>query len=173
MDIIPTSLLKRCKVVLSEIIAYLANVSFSEGRFPSPYLIQTIFGHTTYPRPIQGQYLDKSLSSNYRPISNLNFISKILERLFLSRFQSHILTSSNFNKISLPTDPVAPLRLPYSCFSTTSAQLTRASRHCLYYSTLVQRLIPLTTLSCLNAISITGTVYSWLQSYICLAGLSL
>jgi len=31
-------------------------------------------------------------------MSNLQFISKILERLFLSRFQPHILTFSHFNK---------------------------------------------------------------------------
>ena len=41
--------------------------------------------------------LDKSLPSSYRPISNLNFISKILERLFLHCIQSHILASPNFN----------------------------------------------------------------------------
>ena len=33
MDIIPTSFL-RCQSVFSEIIAHLANLSFSEGRFP-------------------------------------------------------------------------------------------------------------------------------------------
>jgi len=35
--------------------------------------------------------------SNYRPISNLNNISKKLEKLFLSLLQPHILTSPNFN----------------------------------------------------------------------------
>ena len=33
-----------------------------------------------------------------RPISNLNFISKILERLFLQRIQPHILASPNYNQ---------------------------------------------------------------------------
>jgi len=45
--------------------------------------------------------LDKSVPSNYRPISNLKFISKVLERLFLSRFQPHILDSPNFNRNQL------------------------------------------------------------------------
>ena len=39
MDIIPTSLLLCCKVVFSEIIAHLANLSFAEGSFP------TLFKH--------------------------------------------------------------------------------------------------------------------------------
>ena len=41
--------------------------------------------------------LDKSIPSNYRPVSNLNNISKILERLFLNRIQPHITSSLNFN----------------------------------------------------------------------------
>ena len=79
MDIIPTSLLIRCKTVFSEIIAHLANLSFSEGKFP------TVFKQASVTPLIKAQSLDKSVPSNYRPISNLNFISKILECLFLSR----------------------------------------------------------------------------------------
>jgi len=37
MDIIPTSLVLRCQSVFSEIIARLANLSFSEGRFPGKF----------------------------------------------------------------------------------------------------------------------------------------
>ena len=84
MDIIPTSLLVCCKVVFSEIIAHLANL--------------TLFKQASVTPVIKGQSLDKSVPSNYRPISNLNVITKILERLFLFRFKPHILTPSNFNK---------------------------------------------------------------------------
>ena len=41
--------------------------------------------------------LDPNNLSNYRPISILNNISKILEKLFLSRLQPYVLTSPNFN----------------------------------------------------------------------------
>ena len=41
--------------------------------------------------------LPSSDPGNFRPISNLNNISKILERLFLSRLLPHINSSSNFN----------------------------------------------------------------------------
>ena len=41
--------------------------------------------------------LDQDNLSNYRPISNLNTISKIIERLFLSRLRIHIAATGNFN----------------------------------------------------------------------------
>ena len=42
--------------------------------------------------------LDSSLPSNFRPISNLNTISKILERLVLIQLRPHLLNSSNFSE---------------------------------------------------------------------------
>ena len=41
--------------------------------------------------------IDQS-TAKYRPISNLNNISKILERLFLSRFYPHVTSSPHFNR---------------------------------------------------------------------------
>ncbi len=43
--------------------------------------------------------LDEDTPSNFRPISNLNNISKILERLLLIRLQSQIISSPNFNHL--------------------------------------------------------------------------
>ena len=37
--------------------------------------------------------------SNYRPISNLNNISKILERLFLARLQPHLINLPHYNSL--------------------------------------------------------------------------
>jgi len=41
--------------------------------------------------------LDPSEPANYRPISNLNNISKIIERLYLTHLQPHIISSPHFN----------------------------------------------------------------------------
>ena len=91
MDFIPTSLLKACPSVFSELIARLANLSFQEGCFPQSF-------KTAQVSPlIKKPSLDPGNFANYRPISNLNNISKILERLFMSRLQQHILPSPNFN----------------------------------------------------------------------------
>ena len=74
LDFLPSSLLKSCPAVFSDLITHLANMSFNQGHFPTlskPALVT----------PLQKKPgLDKSLPSNYRPISNLNTISKILER---------------------------------------------------------------------------------------------
>ena len=58
-----------------------------------------MFKHAIVTPLIKKHGLDVDIPSNYRPISNLNNISKILERLFLSRFQPHVLSSSNFNHL--------------------------------------------------------------------------
>jgi len=107
MDIIPTCLVLRCQSVFD---CTLANLSFSEGRFPGEFKQAPV---TTL---LNARSLDKSLPSNYRPISNVNFISKVLERLFLSRFQPHILGFSNFNRYRLHIGQAVPLRLPCSFF---------------------------------------------------------
>ena len=93
VDFIPTSVIKRFPVVFAEIITNLTNLSFSEGKFPS------LFKTASITPLLKKHNLDKNCPSNYRPISNLNNISKIVERLFLCRFQPHVTTSPNFNQL--------------------------------------------------------------------------
>jgi len=42
--------------------------------------------------------LDRSQPANYRPISNLRTVSKVLERLVLARLRPHLLSSPNFSQ---------------------------------------------------------------------------
>ena len=91
MDFISTSQLKTCSGVFSEIIANLENLSFTESCFPSYFKIAQI-------SPLLKKLgLDTYQPSNYHPISNLNYISKLLERLFIFRIQHHVSTCSDFN----------------------------------------------------------------------------
>jgi len=84
--------IKDCPNLFSELIAELANRSFREGIFPS------CFKHASVVPLLKKPSLDKHVPSSYRPISNLDFISKILERLFHARIQPHITLSPSFNQ---------------------------------------------------------------------------
>jgi len=78
LDYISTSIIKQCSSVFSELIAYLANLSFSHGTFPFK------FKHTSVTPLLKKPGLDPTVSANFRPLSNLNNISKILKRLFIT-----------------------------------------------------------------------------------------
>ena len=91
MDFLPTSVLKRCRRVFAPLLARIANLSFSEGRFPlhvKQVQITPLIKHDV---------MDISNPANYRPISNLSTMSKVLERLALSRLRQHRMDSPNFN----------------------------------------------------------------------------
>jgi hypothetical protein len=75
-------MLKACKVFISEPISYLCNRAIHEGKFPERLKYATIV-------PIYKKG-DKSLESNYRPISILISISKIFEKVMHIRLLKHL-----------------------------------------------------------------------------------
>ena len=92
IDSIPTSTIKSFSDVFALLIARLATLSFSDGSFPSSYKTASV-------TPLlKKNDLDRDNPANFRPISNLHTISRILERLFLSRFTAHVESSPNFNR---------------------------------------------------------------------------
>src|SRR6218665_811572 len=80
-----------CSDVFSNLIAHLANFSFAEGCIPSYFKSALVTPLLKKPN------LDPGNLSNFRPISNINNISKIIERLFLTRIKNHITSSPNFS----------------------------------------------------------------------------
>ena len=108
LDSIPTFLLKLCFNELGPIITNLVNLSLSEGIFPSSFkraLVQPL---------LKKPSLSTDDLNNFRPISNLNFVSKILENVVASRIQSHLSSnslSSSFQsayRIFHSTEPTLP-----------------------------------------------------------------
>jgi len=65
--------------------------------------------------------LDPDIASSYRPISNLSFISKHIERLVVKRFSVHVNQHTLLPALpnNPPTDLSTLLRLPYSASTTT------------------------------------------------------
>src|SRR5664279_4953805 len=93
LDFIPTSLIKSSGGTFACIIARLANLTFEHATFPARY-------KTAQVTPlIKQQGMDASDVSSYRPISNLNTISKVLERLVLARIVPHVSASPSFDSV--------------------------------------------------------------------------
>ena len=128
LDFIPTSLLKSCSGVFSLLISRLANLSFSQGVFPTKFKVAQVTPILKKPG------LPSSDSANFRPISNLNNISKILERLFFPTYfptSTLVPISTLFNP---PTDLTILLKLHSRLLLTIfSMQLTTGLLLSYYY----------------------------------------
>ena len=82
-DTIPTKLLKPHPEVFLPLITKLINLSLTSGIFPC------IWKRAIVKPLLKKSGLEKSFK-NYRPVSNLNFISKLLERVVLIQIQDHL-----------------------------------------------------------------------------------
>ncbi len=84
LDPIPTWLLKKCASVLIPTITNIVNLSLTSGQF-HPVLKESVISPL-----LKKPSLDQEQLSNYRPISNLSLISKIIERVVKSRLTDHL-----------------------------------------------------------------------------------
>jgi len=162
LNFVSTSLLKSCSGVFAELIAY---SSFTVGHFP------TKFKKAQITPLLKHQGLDKDKPENYRPILNLNTISKVLKQAFLSRVKAHISTSSNFNQaqsayrqnFSTETALLATLNDNYQaidegCSTVLVALDISAAFDIIEHSILINRLR--------DGFGIDGVVLSWIESYL-------
>ena len=84
LDPFPTELLKRCVSVLLPYLVKLFNLSLSSGVVP------TFFKHAMVKPLIKKPSLDPENLRNYRPISNLSFLSKLLEKIVAKRLSDYM-----------------------------------------------------------------------------------
>ena len=91
LDVIPTRILKEILDSLIDPITRIENISLSKSQFASEW-------KTVILRPLQKKKLGQDTSkNNYRPVSNLNFLSKLVERCVLDQYTNHLdLNSLNF-----------------------------------------------------------------------------
>ena len=165
LDYVPTSLLKRCPLVFSELICTLATLSFSDGVFPD------LFKSATVTPLLKKHGLDQSHLNNYRPISNLNNISKILERLFLHFFQPHLTSCPAFNPLqsayrpyhSTETALLYTLDRIYGSADRGSPSLLVALDLSAAFDTIDHNTLILRLQSCFG---VSGPALSWIQSYL-------
>lgn len=108
LDPIPTTLLKQHVDTVAPLIAHIINSTFHQGYFP------TAWRSTVIKPPLKksGLPLEKK---NYRPVSNVPFISKLAEKSALLSFSKHIEENS-----LLP-----PYQSAYRCNHSTETLLMR------------------------------------------------
>ena len=111
LDPIPTPLVVECLDTLLPSLTALVNSSLSSGVFPEVLktaLVISLFKKIS---------LDQNELKNYRPVSNLSFVSKIIEKLFfLSSLTTSLPTISTTAPVCLPT------RIQYQNCTSKSSQ---------------------------------------------------
>lgn len=108
LDPAPTWLAKQCLHILLPFVTHLVNTSLSTGVFPTAYKTALVT-----PR-LKKSGLDPTSPSSYRPISNLPFMSKVIERAVFQQMNTYLLQQ----------DLYPPLQSAYRTgFSTETALL--------------------------------------------------
>ena len=89
LDPLPTSLFVECLEKLLPAVTAVINQSLQTGVFPS------IFKEAIVKPLLKKTSLDPNSLKNYRPISNLSFLSKLTEKIVLSQLSAY-LKANNF-----------------------------------------------------------------------------
>lgn len=84
LDPWPTFLIKDCLDILIKPLTQLVNLSLSQGVFPDKFKSAIITPLIKKPS------LDKNVLKNYRPVSGLNFVSKVIERVVAKQLNQFI-----------------------------------------------------------------------------------
>ena len=101
LDPIPTTLVRDCIDFLATPITLIVNLSLPEGVFPSCF-------KTAYVSPLlKKSNLDKENMKNYRPVSNLSFLFKILQEAVACRLHCHLTRKKNFQSISVSIQEIS------------------------------------------------------------------
>ena len=162
---IPTTLLYENRDILLLTITNIINTSLITGTVPPD--LKTAIVKTLLKKPS----LDKNLLKNYRPISNLPFLSKILEEVVLHKLLSHLQENNLSN----------PFQSAYRAGHSTETVLLRVVNDILSaldndnisvlllldlsaaFDTIDHQIL----LSCLDSVlGIQSTALQWLQSYL-------
>ena len=115
LDPIPTSLVKKTLPVLLPVIHSIINKSLQESTMPSPLkraLVKLL---------IKKASLDKENLKNYRPVSNLPYTRKLIEKAAIKQINEH-LTENNLHE---------PLQSAYTANHSTETALLKFTNNIL------------------------------------------
>ena len=84
LDPMPTELVKMALPDLLPLMTNIINKSLTSGTFPS------IFKQALVTPLLKKQGLDSEIPKNFRPVSNLHFVSKVLEKIVAQQLNDHL-----------------------------------------------------------------------------------
>jgi len=88
LDPVPTNIIKKCSDLLACYIAEMYNRSITEGYLPQAQKMAHIVPH------LKKKGLDEADLKSFRPVSNLSFISKLLERFIADQLNEYLISSN-------------------------------------------------------------------------------
>ena len=83
LDPIPTASFKQCQSVLLPVITRIINLSLRLGHFPESWKCSVV-------KPLIKKVGFELVLKNFRPVSNLNYISKLVESAAISQYVAHL-----------------------------------------------------------------------------------
>ena len=154
LDPLPTCLLKECKAELVPHITDIVNMSLRESMIPKSL-------KNAFIRPLLKKTgLDSDILKNYRPVSNLTFITKVIEKVISGRLNKHLIYN---NKHSTE---IALIKVQNNIISSLDAGLS-AILLMLDLSAAFDTIDHDILLSLLcNVYGITGNALDWFRSYL-------
>ena len=84
LDPIPTKLLKDCIHALLPVITKIVNISLSQGMIPSSLKKAVVVPL------LKKSSLNQEVLKHFRPVSNLSYLSKVIERVVAKRIRDHM-----------------------------------------------------------------------------------
>ncbi len=164
LDPIPTSLLKNCIDTLLPILTLIVNLSLKYGEFPEEWKLAIIL-------PLIKKLGLDLIFKSYRPVSNLQFVSKVTEKAAESQISNHMVV----NKLHYP------MQSSYRQGHSTETALLRVQNdvYCAMDNDEVVLLLLLDLSAAFDTLDteillqrlenryrITGTVLQWIRSYL-------
>ena len=164
LDPLPTWLLKEATSTIIPCVTDIINTALEQGECPS------VFKEALVRPLLKKETLDPEILSNYRPVSNLSYISKVLEKVVAARIKDH-LQAHNL---------LEPLQSAYRQFHSTETALVKVFNDlALALDQRKAAVLVLLDLSaafdtidqdilitrCSHLFGISGVALSWIRSY--------
>uniref|UniRef100_A0A8C6VYT0 Reverse transcriptase domain-containing protein n=1 Tax=Nothobranchius furzeri TaxID=105023 RepID=A0A8C6VYT0_NOTFU len=164
LDPLPTALIKSCLPSLLPLVSALIHASLSSGIVPS------IFKTAAVTPVLKKPGSDPNIFTNLRPISNLPFVSKVLEKIVAAQLHTHLTLNSFYEPFQSSFRPLHSTET--ALLKMTNDRLIAADSGLLSILVLLDLSAAFDTIShsiLLHSLSSIGISYiplQWFQSYL-------